>query len=72
MLCEISIIISMQKIRRFPALSRNLWPKNADADSLRPGHGGHEGLTIGMSQMLRNMFHADSQPWRINQLLSVT
>ena len=34
MLCVISLFISLQKIRRGPARSRKLWPKNAHADTL--------------------------------------
>ena len=34
MLCVTSISTSMQKISRFPALSRTLWPKNSHADTL--------------------------------------
>ena len=43
MLCVIIILISLQKIRRLPSKSRDLWPKNAHADSL-PG-GGPDFLT---------------------------
>ena len=34
MLCVVSILISLQKISRGPALPRKLWPKNAHADTL--------------------------------------
>ena len=34
MLCVISIFISLQKITQLPVTSRNLWPKNAQADTL--------------------------------------
>ena len=34
MLCALSLFISMQKTRQFPATFRRLWPKNFHADTL--------------------------------------